>query len=86
MTLSSHRLKASTSFFTVKAGWRPFLQGGVSANTPADSQWAPLRRAPPFTRLGVAMTTPWSRLDAGSGKELNWRIEGPDGPEAPTTA
>ena len=25
MTLSSHRLKASTSFFTVKAGRRPFL-------------------------------------------------------------
>ena len=52
MTLSSQRLKASSSFFILQGRPAPFLYGGVSATPRQDSQGGSLRRVPPMYTAG----------------------------------
>jgi len=53
MTLSSHRLKASSSFFTAKAGQHPFLRPRDVGTTPAGQPGGSvLLRAPPMYTAG----------------------------------
>ena len=53
MTLSSHRLKASSSFFTAKAGRHPFLRPRDVGTTPARQPGGSvLLQAPPMYTAG----------------------------------
>ena len=84
MTLSSHRLKASTSFFICQGWPMPVLVSkGVRRHPNKTARGAPYEGHPPCTRLGVAMTTPWGWLDAGSGEELIGGLKAHGEPGAP---